>query len=64
MSLISHKTVEITVYLNYFLVDASIPDMNPQVLGLPDPDQLVRGTDPDPSISSKNSKKTLNSTVL
>jgi hypothetical protein len=26
-------------------------------LGLPDPDPLVRDTDPDPSIISKNSKK-------
>ncbi len=35
-------------------------------LGLPDPDTLVRGTDPDPdhSTSSKNSKKTFISTVL
>jgi hypothetical protein len=29
-------------------------------LGLPDPDPLVRGTDPDPSII-KNSKKNLDS---
>ncbi len=29
MSLISHKIVEITVYLNFFLVDASIADPNP-----------------------------------
>ncbi len=32
--------------------------------GLPDPDTLVRGTYPDPSIIKKNSKKTLISTVL
>jgi hypothetical protein len=34
-------------------------------LGFPDPDPLIRGTDPDPSIillsSSKNSKKNLDS---
>jgi hypothetical protein len=28
-------------------------------LGLPDPDPLVRGTDPDPSIIKENSKKNL-----
>jgi hypothetical protein len=30
-----------------------------KVLGLPDPDPLVRGTDPDPLITSKKSKKPL-----
>jgi hypothetical protein len=30
-------------------------------LGLLDPDPLVRGSDPDPSIISKNSKKNLDS---
>jgi hypothetical protein len=29
--------------------------------GLPDPDPLVRGMDPDPSISCKNSKRNLES---
>jgi hypothetical protein len=28
-------------------------------LGLPDPDPLVRGMDPDPSSASKNNKKNL-----
>ncbi len=32
-----------------------------EIFGLLDPDQLVRGTDPDVStVSSKNSKKNLN----
>jgi hypothetical protein len=30
-------------------------------LGLPDPDSLVRGMDPDPSIIKQNSKKNLDS---
>ena len=30
-------------------------------LGLPDPDPLVRGMDPDPSIIMQNSKKNLDS---
>jgi hypothetical protein len=36
------------------------------VLGLPDPDPLVRGTDPDPNLSivKKNSKKNLHSSLL
>jgi hypothetical protein len=34
-------------------------------LGLPDPDPVVRGTDPDPSIiKQKQSRKTLIPTVL
>jgi hypothetical protein len=33
-------------------------------LGLPDPDPLVRGMDPDPSIIMQNSKKTLISTIF
>jgi hypothetical protein len=39
------------------------PDPNPDlhVLGLPDPDPLVRAMDPDPSILCKNSKKNLDS---
>jgi hypothetical protein len=32
-----------------FLVASSVPD--PHVLGLPDPDPLVRGMDPDPDPS-------------
>jgi hypothetical protein len=30
-------------------------------LGLPDPDPLVRDTDPDPSIIKQNSKKNIDS---
>jgi hypothetical protein len=29
---------------------AKVADLDPYVLGLPDPDPLVRGTDPDHSI--------------
>ncbi len=40
-------------------VKSSVPDPNPDppdphVFGPPDPDSLVRGMDPDPSISKKN----------
>jgi hypothetical protein len=54
--------------MNYYkskIVPVSVPD--PNVFGSPDPDPdpLVRGVDPDPSIillsSSKNSKKNLDS---
>jgi hypothetical protein len=34
---------------------ASVPD--PYVLGLPDPDPFVRGTDPDPSIIKQKYEK-------
>jgi hypothetical protein len=30
-------------------------------LGLPDPDPLVKGVDPDPSVIQQNSKKNLDS---
>ncbi len=48
------------------MVYGSVPDPdppNPRVFGLPDPDQLVRGMDPDPapSIIMKNNKKNLES---
>ncbi len=31
-------------------VFSSVGDPDPHVLGIPDPDPLVRGTDPDPSL--------------
>ncbi len=41
------------------------PKPDPYVFALPDPDLLVKGTDPDPSIIiSKNSKKNLDSLIL
>ncbi len=46
------------------IVAGSVADPDPEdpyVLGLPDPDPLVRDTDPDPSITSKNSKKNIDS---
>ncbi len=38
---------------------ASVADPDPYVLGLPDPDPLVRGKDPDHSILKENSRKNL-----
>jgi hypothetical protein len=43
--------------LIFSCIAANVPD--PKFLGLPDPNTLVRGTDPDPSSSSKNSKNNL-----
>jgi hypothetical protein len=35
-----------------------------RILGLPDPDPLVRGADPDPSIIKQKVRKTLMPTIL
>jgi hypothetical protein len=42
-------------------VNVADTDPDPYVSGLLDPDPLVRGTDPDPSIIKKKSKKNLDS---
>ncbi len=39
----------------------SVADPDPYVFGPPDPDPLVRGTDPAPDPSRKNWKKKLDS---
>jgi hypothetical protein len=38
-------------FVEFPTIEYSVPD--PHVLGLPDPDPLVRGIDPDPSISNQ-----------
>ncbi len=38
-------------------MDSSVADPDPYVLGLPDPDPLDRGADPDPSIKQKKYEK-------
>ncbi len=47
--LLSHTGPLLASHINSCLVASSVPD--PHVLGLPDPDPLVRGMDPDPDPS-------------
>ncbi len=47
----------------FYYVTINVPDLDPdmeipQFLDLPDPDPLVRGTDPDPFLSRKGVERT------
>jgi hypothetical protein len=41
-----------TIFEMFHLEERSVGDPDPDVFGLPDPDPLVRGADPDPSLFS------------
>jgi hypothetical protein len=38
-------------YLGLHSIESSVADLDPHIFGHPDPDPLVRGTDPDPDPS-------------
>jgi hypothetical protein len=55
--------VKITATVRSSFADPNPDPRDPHVLGLPDPDPLIRGMDPDPSAIQIN-KKTLIPTIL